>query len=153
MKKFKFEEIQEDHSEEIFTLQKRNSSDFEGNIWKTLELKKLIKKKDFKGKVFKEKKRIYGFCFFRRIDDYIEIYSIFVDPMFRKKGIANHLMKHCINYCKTNHLKKIIIDVNEVNFQAINFYRKNNFIFCGRRKNYYTNSGQANDSYSMHLTF
>ena len=42
-------------------------------------------------------------------------------------------------------------DVNEENFKAINFYKKNNFILCGKRKNYYRILEKFYDSLSMHL--
>ena len=50
-------------------------------------------------------------------------------------------MKHFINLkdISSIDLRKIILDVNEKNLKAIKFYKKHNFIFSGRRKNYYRN--------------
>ena len=80
----------------------------------------------------------------------MEIYSIFVQPSYRKKGVAKKFIFECINYCKNNNLKKIILDVNEENHGAINFYRINQFIFCGIRKGYYRQNGLLKDSFTMH---
>ena len=73
-----------------------------------------------------------------------------VQPSYRKKGVAKKFIFECINYCKNNNLKKIILDVNEENHGAINFYRKNQFIFCGKRKGYYRQNGLLKDSFTMH---
>tara|TARA_B100000242_G_C42809038_1_gene376187 strand:+ start:94 stop:555 length:462 start_codon:yes stop_codon:yes gene_type:complete len=141
--------LNEDHSKEIFMLQKKNLRDFGSNIWRTEELANSIKKSVFQGYIFSSNKKINGFCFFKEIDDFIEIYSIFVVPKYRKKGVAKNFLECCLKYCKKNKLKKIILDVNETNLKAIKFYKKHNFIFCGRRKNYYRNEETFNDSFTM----
>ncbi len=151
MNKKNFRDIIENDSEEIFELQNRYITDFGNNIWKSDELKISVKNRVFEGNVFLTDNKIAGFCFFKEIDDYIEIYSIFVEPNFRKKGVAKRFIKHCIEFCKKRKLSKIILDVNEENFKAINFYKKNNFLFCGKRKNYYKYLEKFYDSLTMQL--
>ena len=70
-------------------------------------------------------------------------------PEYRNKGVAKNFLDCCLKYCKKNKLKKIILDVNETNLNAIKFYKKHNFIFSGRRKNYYRNEESFNDSFTM----
>ena len=149
MNKFHILPLNESHSKEIFMLQKNNLIDFGSNIWKTEELENSIKNSVFQGYIFSLNKKINGFCFFKKIDDFIEIYSIFVVPEYRNKGVAKNFLDCCLKYCKKNKLKKIILDVNETNLAAIRFYKKNNFIFSGRRKNYYRNKESFNDSFTM----
>ena len=141
--------LNKDHSKEIFMLQKKNLRDFGSNIWRTEELENSIKNSIFQGFIFSLNKTINGFCFFKKIDDFIEIYSIFVVPEFRNKGVAKNFLDCCLKYCKENKLKKIVLDVNETNINAIKFYKKHNFIFSGRRKNYYRNKESFNDSFTM----
>ena len=124
--------LNENHSKEIFTLQEKNLKDFGTNIWSSEELKNSIKNSVFEGYIFSLNKKINGFCFFKKIDDFIEIYSIFVVPEYRNKGVAKNFLDYCLKYCKKNKLKKIILDVNETNLNAIKFYKKHNFIFSGR---------------------
>ena len=150
MNDYSFKRLDEIHSREIFILQNKNIKDFGQNIWKTEELKKSIKQKIFEGNVFVYNYKINGFCFFKRIDDYIEIYSLFVAPVFRQKGIAKFFLECCKEYCKKNNLKKIILDVNETNHSAIKFYKKNDFFLCGKRKNYYRNDTSFHDSFTMY---
>ena len=151
MNKIFFKKINHNDCDEIFILQQKNKEDFGNNIWKAEELSTFIKDNTFEGIVFVHQKKINGFCFFKKIDNFIEIYSLFVDPKHRNKGIAGNILKQCIYYCKTNKLSKIILDVNENNLTAIKLYRKNNFVFCGKRKNYYNNREYFEDSYTMNL--
>ena len=137
--------------EEIFILQNKYNKDFGENIWKTDELYDLITNKKLHGFINSSNERIIAFCIFKKIDDFIEIYSIFVHPLNRKEGIGKKIINHCIEYCNYNDLKKIILDVNVTNLIAINLYKKSGFIFCGKRKDYYQNSNSTDDSFSMSL--
>ena len=150
-KKFTFKNLKKEYSEQIYELQKNNQNDFGNNIWETEELNDSISKNLFNGQVFISKKRVEGFLLYKIIDNYIEIYSLFVEPKFRKKGIARNFLKNCIKFCKEKNLVKIILDVNEKNLIALRFYRKNNFLFCGMRKDYYKDKNFYNDSYTMSL--
>ena len=149
MNKFSFKILAEVHSEEIFLLQNNNLDDFGKNIWKTDELKKSIKENVFEGHVFIYKEKINGFCFFKKIDDFIEIHSLFVVQECRKKGVAKNLLECCVKYCEKNNLRRIILDVNENNLHAIKFYKKHDFFLSGRRKDYYRNKESFNDSFTM----
>ena len=150
MNKNFFDKIRVRHSSEIYFLQQKNKQDFGNNVWKTKEWENSIKNNIFEGNVFILEEKITGFCFFKKIDNYIEIYSLFVDPRYRKRGVAKFLMKICIDFCIKNDLKKIILDVNEKNFQAIEFYKKIGFIFCGKRKDYYKDNENFYDSFTMY---
>ena len=141
--------LNKNHSKEIYKLQEKNLRDFGPNIWRTEELEDSITNSIFEGYIFSSNKKINGFCFFKKIDDFIEIYSIFVVPEYRNKGVAKNFLDCCLEYCKKNKLKKIILDVNETNLNAIRFYKKHSFIFSGRRKNYYRNADSFNDSFTM----
>ena len=65
----------------------------------------------------------------------LELHILFVSKDQRRKQIATKLL----NYVETNIIKfsKIFIEVAEDNVDAINFYKKNNFVFINLRHNYY----------------
>mgnify|MGYP001173352783 CR=1 FL=1 len=151
MSEFIFDNLKVSHSKQVFILQKKYKKEFGNNIWKTEELKRSIENNALVGNVFIVDKVVMGFCFFKKIDNYLEIYSLFVDPLYRKKGIAANFVGLCIKYCQKNMLKKIILDVNEKNIRAINFYKKSNFTFCGKRKDYYKVNNSFDDSFTMNL--
>lgn len=45
-------------------------------------------------------------------------------------GITSKLLINCIEYARKNGFKEIQLEVNKENIQAINFYKKFNFIHC-----------------------
>ena len=65
----------------------------------------------------------------------LELHILFVLKDERRKKIATKLL----NYIETNNLNfsKIFVEVAEDNVEAINFYKKNNFVFLNFRHNYY----------------
>ncbi len=65
----------------------------------------------------------------------LELHILFVSKDQRRKKIATKLL----NYIETNYVNfsKIFIEVAENNVEAINFYKKNNFVFLNFRHNYY----------------
>ena len=65
----------------------------------------------------------------------LELHILFVSKDQRRKKIATKLL----NYIETNYVNfsKILIEVAENNVEAINFYKKNNFVFLNFRHNYY----------------
>ena len=42
--------------------------------------------------------------------------------MYRKRGIATNIIDRAVNHCKKKNLRKIILEVNEKNTKALNFY-------------------------------
>ena len=57
--------------------------------------------------------------------------------MWRNKGYASKLLNALIT--KNKDAQKIILEVNENNIEAINFYQKHKFIEINRRPKYYKN--------------
>ena len=78
---------------------------------------------------------IKGVLVYYLIYDRIEIEYIIVDNKFRHKGIATKLL----NFMETNNknISNITLEVRESNSIAIEFYLKNGFVKCAKRKNYY----------------
>ena len=151
MRKIKICEMTTSHCDSVFDLQVRNKMDFGVNIWKSSELKELLKKDQNFGRVFVFEKKIQGFCLFSASSEFLEIYTIFVDPFFRNNGVARYFLREGIKYCKKNVLKKIILEVNEINKLAIKLYKKNDFVLIGKRKNYYNINGKLFDAILMQL--
>jgi ribosomal-protein-alanine N-acetyltransferase len=81
------------------------------------------------------------------IHDEVHILNIAVNPGFRKLGIGEMLMKHCISYSKDNGLKYAILEVRTSNTGAIKLYEKLGFRIMRLRKKYYSDNGE--DAYVM----
>ncbi len=151
MKKNNFLAMKQSHFSEILDLQTSHKLDLGRNIWQSCELKKIVNKKKTFAQVSVSKKKINGFAIFSKCGDYLELYSIFVHPDFRKNGIAKKFVKNGIIFCKKKSLKKIILEVNEKNFSAINLYLSLDFLICGRRSKYYFLNSKFSDAFLMSL--
>jgi len=146
-----FVKLQEKHIEEVFELQIFNKTEFGNNIWSKSELLNLLKKPEFYSIIYIPNKRIFGFSLFFESNKNLDIYSIFVSPKSRNKGVASSMINNALIYSKANSFEKIILEVNEKNTKAINFYAKNGFSNVGRRRNYYELSGVFYDAILMEI--
>ena len=132
-----FTKLENKHVEQIYNLQINNADDFGNNIWSRLEINDLIKKKGFYSNIFLEQRRVEAFGLFFEAYNFLDLHSLFVSPMFRKRGIATTIIDYAVNHCKKKNLVKIVLEVNERNTKALNFYISRSFIKTGRRNNYY----------------
>jgi len=150
MSEFVLKSLKKNNCSSLYLFQKR-FKELENSIWKTNDLKSLISKQGYFGKLCFKEKSIVAFCIGNKIFDIFEIYSIFVQPVFRKKGIAKRILNECIIFCQENKVKKIILEVNIKNEAAKNFYISHQFKNCGIRKDYYYNKLGRNDAQLMEL--
>jgi putative acetyltransferase len=60
--------------------------------------------------------------------DTMEVKRMFVPLNMRGKGIATLLLKELENWCKELNYKKCILETGEKQPEAINLYKKNNYI-------------------------
>lgn len=86
---------------------------------------------------------ILGFVGTLKIFDEIDIMNIAVRKDKRKLGIGSFLLSYLIDYCKSNKIQTITLEVNKNNEPAINLYKKYNFKQTGLRKKYYNNTDDA----------
>jgi len=78
--------------------------------------------------------KLIGFIHIQDLIDEIDIINIIISEENRRKGYASKLIEYVINYANN---KKIILEVSDQNINAINLYKKYNFIEINRRKGYY----------------
>ena len=150
MSEFVFKNLKKNDCSSLYLFQKK-FKELENSIWKSDDLKSLISKQGCFGKLCFKEKSIVAFCVGHKIFDIFEIYSIFVQPVFRRKGIAKRILNECIIFCQENNVKKIILEVNIKNDIAKKFYILNQFKNCGIRKDYYYDESGRNDAQLMGL--
>lgn len=85
--------------------------------------------------IYKEKDSVVGFLNYDLIYDRIEIDYIYVNPEYRKQGIASKLFDYMVENSKN--IKNITLEVRKSNINAINFYKKHGFEEVAIRENYY----------------
>ena len=150
MSKFVLKNLKKNNCFCLYSFQKK-FKELENNIWKIDDLKNLISKQTFFGKLCFKDKSIVGFFLGNQVYDIFEIYSIFIHPSFRRKGIAKKILDECVIFCQEKKVKRIILEVNIENDAAKKFYTFNDFKNCGIRKNYYFSESGRNDAQLMEL--
>lgn len=86
---------------------------------------------------------IVGFTGILTIIDEVNIMNIVVKKDKRRFGIGSLLLEKIINFCKSQNVASITLEVNENNIPAIKLYEKYGFKQVGLRKKYYNNVDDA----------
>ena len=102
-----FSNLENKHVEQIYDLQINNADEFGNNIWSRLEINDLIKKKGFYSNIFLEQRRVEAFGLFFEAYNFLDLHSLFVSPMFRKRGIATAIVDSAVNHCKKKNLNPL----------------------------------------------
>ncbi|MDC3090865.1 GNAT family N-acetyltransferase [Rickettsiales bacterium] len=136
-KKIEYSLIKKKDLKEVERLQIDNINEI-NNVWNFDEMLSFILKKESFSRVAKLNKIVIGFSFFLKIQDTLEVFLIFVEPKFRRKGIARQFFEDGIDFCHKNLINKILLEVNIMNKNAICFYKKINFKKLKVRENYYS---------------
>lgn len=85
----------------------------------------------------KENQKVIGFAGVKIVFDVADIMNIAVRIDKRHLGIGSLLLETLIEYVRSFHCSKILLEVNEKNVPAISLYKKYHFHQIAVRKNYY----------------
>ncbi len=88
----------------------------------------------------KEGDTILGYCLFAQTHFELEIYRFGVIPNFRNQGVGKFILNEVFQLAKD---RQIYLEVDDKNFQAIQFYEKYGFQLLDKRKAYYQNGNDA----------
>ena len=93
---------------------------------------------------------VAGYITYSVIIDEVQIANVAVHPDFRRKGIAEKLLRFLIDVAKESNMFVITLEVRNSNIPAIKLYEKCDFSNVGVRKYYYKNP--VEDAILMNLT-
>jgi len=91
--------------------------------------------------VIEENNEIIGYISTNFDGEVLEILNFCIEPQYQHKHYGSQLFDYLLNDIKG--IKRIILEVNEINKNAISFYQKYNFNIINVRKNYYENKYDA----------
>ncbi|MCC5889440.1 MAG: ribosomal protein S18-alanine N-acetyltransferase [Alkalibacterium sp.] len=80
---------------------------------------------------------IIGYAGGKVLLDEAEIYSVAVAPDFKNRQLATQLVRTFIEYCKSQGVEVMYLEVRQSNVPARNFYKKLGFKEVGKRPEYY----------------
>ena len=89
--------------------------------------------------VAEEESRVAGYIGSQTCGDESDVMNVAVHPDFRRRGIAEALVKDLVDQLKAIGSRCLTLEVRASNAPAIALYEKMGFVEVGRRKNYYRN--------------
>ena len=89
--------------------------------------------------VAEEEERVAGYIGSQTCGDESDVMNVAVHPDFRRRGIAEALVKDLVDQLKAIGSRCLTLEVRASNAPAIALYEKMGFVEVGRRKNYYRN--------------
>jgi len=94
-------------------------------------------RKDYEFYVCLENEKVQGFFIasFSLLEGHL--LNISVAPNMKRQGIGNELLKKVEAIANKFGINEIFLEVRESNKEAISFYKTNEFLEIGLRKNYY----------------
>lgn len=95
------------------------------------------------------KNEIVGFLEGSIVLDEAELFEIAIKKEYQGNNLSLKLMDYFFEYCKSNKVETIFLEVNIINTKAISLYKKYGFEEYGIRKKYYG----ENDAVLMKFTF
>jgi ribosomal-protein-alanine N-acetyltransferase len=90
------------------------------------------------GWVAEEEGKVTGFLVARRVAADLEILNFAVRPDGRRRGIGAALLRAALDWGKSFHAEKAMLEVRASNLVALRFYERFSFQVAGRRPRYYT---------------
>jgi len=75
--------------------------------------------------------------------DCVDIIDVEVNSDFRRQGIGKELCKRIIDFCETNGVKTITLEVRKSNIPAQNLYANLGFRIISEREKYYNDGEDA----------
>jgi ribosomal-protein-alanine N-acetyltransferase len=86
---------------------------------------------------------LLGFLVLRSMGQEAELLSIAVQKNHQGLGIAINLLETGIMALKAQGCTQIFLEVRKSNLRAVQFYKKQGFLFANTRKNYYDDKEDA----------
>jgi ribosomal-protein-alanine N-acetyltransferase len=90
------------------------------------------------GWVAEDEDSVTGFLVARRVAADLEILNFAVRPDGRRRGIGAALLRAALDWGKSFHAERAMLEVRASNLAALRFYERFGFQVAGRRPRYYT---------------
>ena len=134
------------HIKQVFDIDIDSCFELDSNsicLWTKDQWKNEFRKKGTKVFALFLSEKIIGVSVINVIIDEAQINFFSIDQKYRRNGYGSYLMRFMIKKCNLHDIKKLLLEVSDINTAAKNFYKKFNFLTVGKRKNYYKNGSDA----------
>ncbi len=87
--------------------------------------------------------QLVGYCLAAKDGRFAHLISIAVLREHRRKGVANELLRHLLEYLARHRVEELWLEVNTANEEAIGLYEKLGFMRMMILENYYSDGASA----------
>ena len=113
---------------------------WEMNTWDTLNFMEIRDK---------DSDEILGRCLLGMFEGYTQIFTLYVPPIFRRRGVAKTLIDKCIEYSEEYEYSYINVGTRVSNVECNKLLKSFNFKFVDNKVSEY--SGKVENSYRLDL--
>lgn len=110
---------------------------FSSEAWTEQMIAETVSEKNFIGFICEDDNKTVGYVMSTYSFDEADLLNVAVIADYRRRGIADALINELLTSLTEKGVKKIFLEVRRGNFNAVNLYKKNNFVKISERKNYY----------------
>lgn len=115
--------------------------------WSRISFKGELAEKTSRSLVLKKREkekssRVIAYLCFRLLEDEMHIMNLAVDPAYRRRGVATFLLEYSLKSAKQYGAQKALLEVRASNHAALKLYRRMGFSEAGRRRGYYSETGE-----------
>ena len=93
--------------------------------------------------VYIDSNQVMGYLFGWHVMDEYHLNNITVAKGFRRKGTATYLLNHMVLYLSDLKVRTVFLEVRSSNLSAQKLYERMGFLYCGKRRHYYTEGDDA----------
>ncbi len=117
------------------------------NPWSEDDLKRMIQWRRCAGLLVKCNATPVGYMLSDNEEDRIHLLRIVTAPLWRRRGVAQHVLKRLVENLAACEHRRITVEIDESNLPALNLFRKLGFRAVEIRKGHYDDA--PDDAYFM----
>jgi ribosomal-protein-alanine N-acetyltransferase len=115
--------------------------------WSRISFKGELAEKTSRSLVLKKRQpekpdRVIAYLCFRLLEDEMHIMNLAVDPAYRRRRVATFLLGYSLKLARKHGAQKALLEVRASNHAALKLYGKMGFSGAGRRRGYYSETGE-----------
>ena len=110
--------------------------------WSVKMFQEIIFSPISRGFIVEQDKTLVGYTVLYAVDVEAHIMNFAVDAAKRKQGFGRQLLAQVVTFLKENDISECYLEVREQNGDAQKLYKSFGFEVIGRRKRYYTETGE-----------
>ncbi len=121
--------------------------------WSAMDFKTSLVSNDITCFLIKKEDTLIAFLMMRQIFEEAEIILLASDPAYQRKGLATTLIAYALETMEQKGVTRVVLEVREDNYAAMELYKIFGFEEVGQRKAYYAlSNGQRKDAKILALS-